>query len=303
MIVEIPESITHVKPELNSPTNHFIPSAVILSTKITSNALAEPETLTPHASDDGSYEGSDVSDEPQEPRLTPDELGALFIDIYTFLTTLHYDKSHLKIPPPTGWPELTPESCAYFKSDYTIEVIRHLPYFDSTCIEYVHYKCKILDHTAFTQKDFEKHRNYHQDWEFWSSEGELMDPSNVVCIAVGHESFSRELWLNVKDCEIFEDFHAGDMLNAVPVEVFFENMKEQYKILKLIPGRRRITIEAEKVPERDGRIMEKEVTGQREEWGTDLDIQYVRQIYRDHGWPGSSTWRQHLRPSTSGWNP
>jgi len=114
-----------------------------------------------------------------------------------------------------------------------------------------------------------------------------MDPSDVVCIAVGHESFSRELWLNVKDCDIFEDFHAGDMLNAVSVEVFFENMKEQYKTLKLIPGRRRITIEAEKVPEHDGRITEKEVTGQTEEWGTDLNIQYARQIYRDHGWPGS----------------
>ncbi|QKD49446.2 uncharacterized protein FOBCDRAFT_236861 [Fusarium oxysporum Fo47] len=151
-----------------------------------------------------------------------------------------------------------------------MEVIRHLPYFDSTCIEYVHYKSKILDHTAFTQKDFEKHRNYHQGWEFWSSEGELMDPSDV-CMAVGHENFSRELWLNMKDCEIFEDFHAGDMLNAVPVEVFFENTKEQYKTLKLIPGRRRITIEAEKVPERDGRITEKE---------------YVRQIYRYHEWTG-----------------
>ncbi|EXA43030.1 hypothetical protein FOVG_08063 [Fusarium oxysporum f. sp. pisi HDV247] len=275
MIAEIPESITYAKPEIVSPIKHLIHSAVILSTTITSNEMAEPETpLTPPAPDDGSYEGSDVSDEHQEPRLTPDELGALFIDFYTFLTTLKYDKSHLKIPPPTGWPELTPESCAYFKSDYAIEVIRHL-------------LRQHLYRISFTQKDFEKHRNYHQDWEFWSSEGELMDPSDVVCIAVGHESFSRELWLNVKDCDIFEDFHAGDMLNAVPVEVFFENMKEQYKTLKLIPGRRRITIEAEKVPEHDGRITEKEVTGQTEEWGTDLNIQYARQIYRDHGWPGS----------------
>ncbi|KAK2677783.1 hypothetical protein RAB80_006523 [Fusarium oxysporum f. sp. vasinfectum] len=242
MIAEIPESITYAKPEIVSPIKHLIHSAVILSTTITSNEMAEPETpLTPPAPDDGSYEGSDVSDEHQEPRLTPDELGALFIDFYTFLTTLKYDKSHLKIPPPTGWPELTPESCAYFKSDYAIEVIRHL----------------------------------------------LRQHLDVVCIAVGHESFSRELWLNVKDCDIFEDFHAGDMLNAVSVEVFFENMKEQYKTLKLIPGRRRITIEAEKVPEHDGRITEKEVTGQTEEWGTDLNIQYARQIYRDHGWPGS----------------
>lgn len=76
-----------------------------------------------------------------------------------------------------------------------------------------------------------------------------MDPSDVVCIAVGHESFSRELWLNVKDCEIFEDFHAGDLLDAVPVEGFFDNLKEQYQSLKFIPGKRRITIEAENLPE------------------------------------------------------
>ncbi|KAF5568543.1 hypothetical protein FNAPI_88 [Fusarium napiforme] len=250
--------------------------------------MAEPETpLTPPESDGDSYEVSDVSDETQEPCLTPDELGAFFVDFYLFLTSLHYDKSHLKIPPPTGWSQITPERCGHFKSDYAIEVIRHLPYFNSACIEYVHYKSKLLDLTAFTLKDFEKHKNYHQDWEFWSSERGQLDPSDVVCIAVGHESFSRELWLNVKDCEIFEDFHAGDMLDAVPVEDFFDDLKERCQSLKLIPGKRRITSEAGKVPERDGRITEEEVTDQTGEWGTDLDIQYVRQIYRDHGWPGS----------------
>ncbi|KLP07041.1 uncharacterized protein FFB20_04654 [Fusarium fujikuroi] len=253
MIADIPESVTRAELDLNSPIKHFAPPAVILSTTITSNTMAEPENhLTPPASDDDSYEDSNVSDEPQEPRLTPHELGALFIDFYTFLTTLHYHKSYLKISLPTGWSELTPESCAHFKSDYAIQVIRHLPYFDSTCIEYVHYKSKLLDLTAFTQKDFEKHRNYHQDWEFWSSERELMDHGDVLCIAVGHESFRRELWLDVKDCEIFGDFHAGDMLDAVPVEDFFDNLKEQYQSLKLIPGKRRITIEAEKVPEHGG---------------------------------------------------
>ncbi|KAF9775398.1 hypothetical protein IL306_006498 [Fusarium sp. DS 682] len=240
--------------------------------------------LTPPSSDDSSYEGSDASDQPLEPRLTPEELGALFVDFYTFLTTLHYDKSHLKIPPPTGWPKLTPESCGHFKSNYAIEVIRHLPYFDSTCVEYIHFKSKLLDLTTFTREDFEKHKNYHYGSEFWPSEGEA-DPSDVVCLAVGHETFSRELWLMVKDCEIIEDFHAAFMLDAVPVETFFENLKEQYRSLKLIPGRRRITIEAEKVPETDRRIMEEEVNAQTDEWGTDLDVQYVRQIYRDHGWP------------------
>ncbi|CCT67848.1 uncharacterized protein FFUJ_14584 [Fusarium fujikuroi IMI 58289] len=274
MIAEIPESITRAELDLSSPIKHF--------------AMAEPETpLTPPASDGDSYEGSDISDEPQEPRLTPDEPRALLIGFYTFLTTLHYDKSYLKIPPQTGWPELTPDSCAHFKSDYAIQVIRHLPHFDNTCIEYVHYKSKLLDLIAFTLDDFEKHKNYHKDWGFWSSEGEQMDPSDVVCIAVGHESLSRELWLNVKDCEIFEDFLAGDMLDVIPVEQFFDYLKEQYETLKLIPGRRQVTIEVEKVPEHGGRITEEEVTNQTEEWGTDLDVQYVRQIYRDHGWPGS----------------
>ncbi|KAF5606322.1 uncharacterized protein FSUBG_6155 [Fusarium subglutinans] len=243
---------------------------------------------SPPPSDNGSYEGSDDGSEgPTNPRYTPEELGALFVDFYSFLTTLHYDQSDLKIPPPSGWPQITPESCGHYKSDYAIQVLRHLPYFDSTCTAYIHFKSKLLDLTAFTLEDFEKHKDYHQGREFWSSEGELMDDSNVVCIAVGHESFSRELWLNVMDCEIFEDFHAGDMLNAVPIETFFDNLKEQYETLKLIPGRNRITIEAEKVPEHDGRITEEAVKTQAEEWGTDLDIQYIRQVYRDYGWPES----------------
>ncbi|CVK86486.1 uncharacterized protein FMAN_06243 [Fusarium mangiferae] len=249
MIAEIPESITCEELDLDSPIKHFVPPAVTLSTTITSNAMAESENPpTPSASDDDSYEGSDVSNEPQEPRLTPDEPRTLFIDFYTFLTTLHYD---------------------------------------NTCIEYVHYKSKLLDLTAFNLDDFEKHKNYHQDWEFWSSEGEQTDPSDVVCIAVGHESFSRELWLNAKDCEIFEDFHAGDMLDAVPVEDFFSSLKEQYQSLKLTPGKSRITIEAENVPEHGGEVKEQDVTDQIEEWGTDLEVQYVSQIYQDHGSTGS----------------
>ncbi|KAF5644594.1 hypothetical protein F52700_2597 [Fusarium sp. NRRL 52700] len=173
----------------------------------------------PPPSDNGSYQGSsDGSDGPTQPRYTPEELGALFVDFYSFLTTLHYNKSDLKIPPPTGWPQITPESCGHYKADYAILALRHPPYFN---------------------------------------------------------------------CEIFEDFHAGDMLDAVPIETFFDNLKEQYKTLKLIPGRKRITIEAEKFPEHDGRITEEAVNTQAEEWGTDLDIQYIRQVYRDYGWPES----------------
>ncbi|KAG8670661.1 hypothetical protein FPOAC2_07488 [Fusarium poae] len=242
---------------------------------------------SPSSSGEESYDESDASDGTTEPRYTPKELQAIFVDFYSFMTTLTYDKSHLKIPPPIGWPQITPESCGHYKSDYAIEVIRHLPYFDSNCKSYIHYKSKLVDLTGFSLQDFERHKGRYKNWEFWSSEGELRDNGDVVCIAVGYESFGRELWLNVIDCEIFEDFHAGDMLDAVPVETFFANLREKYETLKLIPGKGRITIEAEDVPEHVGRITEEEVNNQKEEWGTDLDIQYVRQVYRDHNWPRS----------------
>ncbi|KAJ3469627.1 hypothetical protein MRS44_003692 [Fusarium solani] len=56
---------------------------------------------------------------------------------------------------------------------------------------------------------------------------------------------------------------------AVQVETFFKNLKEQYRSLKLIPGRGMITIEAEKTPERKDTITEAEVRAQIEEWGTE----------------------------------
>ncbi|CAJ0553233.1 Ff.00g117450.m01.CDS01 [Fusarium sp. VM40] len=240
---------------------------------------------SPPPSDDGSHD-SDSSEGYDEPRLTPQELGALFIDFYSFMTTLNYDKSDLKIPPPTGWPEITSESCGYFKSDYTIEVMRHLPYLNNKSTAQIHYRSKLLELTVWTAIDFKKHSETHEAMEFWSSEDE-QDPSDVICFAEGYGSYGRGLWLLVKDCEIIEELSEADVLSAVPVEEFFANLKEQYETLKLIPGERRIMIEAENVPDRKERITEDEVNSQTQEWGTDLDIQYVRQIYRDHGWPHS----------------
>lgn len=234
-------------------------------------------------SEDGSYDDSDASE--QEPRYTPEELGSIFLDFYRFLTILHYDGVDLKVPPPGGWPQITPESCAHFKSDYAIKVLRHLPYFVNRGTDYIHFKSRLLDFTALSYEDFEEQADRHEDTlEFWSNEG-LQDPSDVVCLTQGFESFGRELWLIVKDCEMIEDMIEGDMLTAVPIETFFNNLKEQYRALKLIPAQGRITIEAGKTPERESRISEEEVNAQTETWRTNLDVQYVRQIYRQHGWP------------------
>lgn len=71
----------------------------------------------------------------------------------------------------------------------------------------------------------------------------------MVCIAEGYGTAGRVLWLLVKDCEITEHLAKVDMMSEVTVEDFFSNLKEQYENLKLIPGKSRITIEAENIPE------------------------------------------------------
>ncbi|KAK6700787.1 hypothetical protein SNK04_010725 [Fusarium graminearum] len=238
---------------------------------------------SPPSSDDGSYDSDENSG---EPRLTPQELGALFVDFYSFMATLNYDKSELKIPPPTGWPGITTESCGGTKSDYAVEVLRHLPYFNSKGKSHIHYKSKLWDLTTWTADDFEKHREIYDFVEFWSSESE-QDPGDVICIAEGYESYGRGLWLLVNDCEIIEDMLKADTLSSVPVEEFFAKLKDQYERLQLIPGEDKVSIEAENVPERHERISEEEVNSQSVEWRTDLDVQYIRQVYRDYGWPHS----------------
>ncbi|OAG04648.1 uncharacterized protein CC84DRAFT_1187660 [Paraphaeosphaeria sporulosa] len=60
---------------------------------------------------------------------------------------------------------------------------------------------------------------------------------------------------------------------------------EQHDGIRLIPCPGRETEEAESVPEREEHIDQSEVLAQELEWGTDLDWQFVRQVYREFGWP------------------
>ncbi|SPJ71633.1 uncharacterized protein FTOL_01361 [Fusarium torulosum] len=240
---------------------------------------------SPPPSDD---EGSDDSDGSVQPPYTPEELGAMFLDFYKFLTTLHYDEASLKIPPPTGWPQITRESpkFAHFKSDYTLEVLRHLPYFNKEPLVQFYPRSELLDFTEISRETLEFYQAYDGDSEFWSTEDEV-DEKDVVGFSRARANGSL-FYLLVKDCEVIEDLIEGSgAQSSIPVEEFFENLKERYQTLKLIPARERETIDAERIPEIERRIMEEEVHAQAEDWETELDIQYIRQVYRDHGWPNS----------------
>jgi len=105
-------------------------------------------------------------------------------------------------------------------------------------------------------------------------------------IAQGYESGGRDFWLNVQHGEIMEDMIRCDWVGSFDVKGFFDRMKEDYRSLNLIPCLGRTTNDlASRTPERSDEIDVEEVRAQTEHWGTDLDVQYVRQIYRKHGWP------------------
>ncbi|OAQ63637.1 hypothetical protein VFPPC_09706 [Pochonia chlamydosporia 170] len=197
---------------------------------------------------------------------TPSELADLLSNFYQFLSTLHYDPAELQHPPTGGWPGLTTRAFGNWK--------------DKTVVE-----SKLIDYaTADLEMIKSDCTDREEDIEFWSTKGKR-HRKYIVYLAFGHESGGRELLLNVRDGEIIEDVLETDTLSPCDVRRYLNKLKLAYRSLKLIPCVGRITIEADKVPETVRKITEEEVLAQSVNWGTALDVQYVRQLYREHGWP------------------
>lgn len=228
--------------------------------------------------DDASETSSEVL-----PRYTPEELAAIFLDFYQFLTTLHYKPEDLKVPPAEGWGDRIP---SYGKSDFAVEVLRRLPYLNSDELAAIHYKSTLLDYTTLPHDFFTRgEKDTADEYYDFLREDYDVDPADVVFIATGYESGGRELLLDVLRGEIAEDIIRCDNISGVDVKEYFATLKEDYRSLRLIPCAGNVTIEAQDVPERDKEITEAEVRAQSKSWWTDLDAQYVRQAYRSHGWP------------------
>lgn len=227
--------------------------------------------------------GSDFSQR-TTPLYTADEISAMFVDFYEFLTTLHYDPAHLQIPPLEGWPTLTAEFCAPLASGYALEVMRRLPYFDEETRADIHYKSRLINYASYDRENFQGY-DRRVGLEFYSARGEEVDPRYIICIAAGRESSGRDLFLNVMDGKITEDMIRMQQLDAVDIKPFLDSLREAYQTLKLIPCPGRVIIEAWDVEVGADEITKEQVISQEQEWGTELDVQYVRQVYRRHGWP------------------
>lgn len=263
-----------------------IPFAVAQLKVVTKTiTMTEPGsgTQSPASAASSPGDSSNYSDDSNRPYpYTAAEFGEIFLDFYTFLATLHYRLEDLKIPPSDGWPQITPEYHQGLKSDFAIEVMRHLPYFKYRAA--IHYKSGLIDYTVLRQKEFRQMAEMDSDEEFYSDSGEV-DSADVFRIAWGHESGGREFFLNVKQGEITDEQIRCNTVGTYDVQEFFDDLKESYRNLRLIPSIGRITIEADRIEEREEKISLEEVKAQTEEWGSDLDVQYLRQLYREHGWP------------------
>ncbi|MEV2194813.1 hypothetical protein AB0I02_28115 [Streptomyces phaeochromogenes] len=233
-----------------------------------------------------------MQDEEKLPVYSASEISAIFLDFFTFLTTLHCHPDNIAMPPPGGWPGYTPENCADFKSDFAIEVLRNLPYlfmggsdpWDS--VGQIHYKSHVRDYTTF---DIERLTDQEYLWIDEETEEDAPVPDHAFIFAQGFESGGRTIFLDVLEGKVLEVEIRCDAFHE-DLKKYFEDLKEKYRTLELIPCPDQEMIEASAwrvPPEKPGEVFsEEEVLMQTvESWGTHLDIQYTRQLYRAYGWP------------------
>ncbi|KAH6964795.1 hypothetical protein EDB82DRAFT_511012 [Fusarium venenatum] len=129
------------------------------------------------------------------------------------------------------------------------------------------------------------------DNELWSKRRDtIIDLHDVSPLALDHETGGIHLWLNVGDGEITDEENKFQQSDPMDIKEYFNGLKEAYRNLALIPCPGRVTIEVlhpvDELPE-GKTITEGEVIAQKQWWPTDLDIQYIRQLYREFGWPNA----------------
>jgi hypothetical protein len=240
--------------------------------------------------DAASEAGSSASDDSEQPPYSIEELAAIFTDFYKSLATLHYDPVDLKMPPPQGWDTaLFPTTIVSSKSEDVVALMQHLPYFtENQKSTHIHYKSKLVDYT-----DVEGHDNAEMYDGFLEDVGAWLDHdddmvnrrSDLLVIAGGYESGGRTFILDVLRGEMIEDIIRCNTCGPVDVNDFLEDLKNKLRSLELIPCPGRETQETAAGPANAVAISEEEVRAQTEHWGTDLDLQFVRQVYRQYGWP------------------
>lgn len=163
--------------------------------------------------------------------------------------------------------------------------------FDDAPEALLHFNSRLLDYTQMSLEDVEGQFSVMGDvlegWHYSLRRDMEIDASNTFPFSLGYGAGGKVMYLNVWDGEVSEANLLTDMGEPVEIRSYFGKLREYFESLRLIPCYNRIVIKAENVPEHTGVISEGQVVAQPEEWGTELDIQYIRQLYRGFGWPSA----------------
>lgn len=234
-----------------------------------------------------SLDGSDydrAADMHRAPLHTPQQMAALLLDLYTFLTALHYDPADLKVAPADGWPDLTPEHCTHFRGDYALQVLRHLPYLGGRPPQLLHYQCEVVDYTVVDRGWFVKHHMDSDIEEWWSTLSQV-PAAWMLPLALGVGAQASSFYLNVVDAEVCEVVSGLGDAPPKPLAAWVAEMKELFARLRLIPCDGKLTLVCKDVKDTEERIGEDEFRAEEGYFPTDLDVRFVRQVYREYGWP------------------
>ncbi|RYP75806.1 hypothetical protein DL770_007323 [Monosporascus sp. CRB-9-2] len=221
-----------------------------------------------------------------------DEYVAAITDFYTVVTNLHIPRSTLKHPPPGGWPNITPESCAGFgKSDFVVDLLKHLPYISDgeprSLVTQVHYKCNVLDYSVVSPEEFSSDRLKLGELVAYSDE----DPAtaDTVVLAEGYESGGFYILLNTATGEVIEEMIQYNRTYEDDAMTYFATLVEDYRTLRLIPvpGFNTIDLMADVSDVPAAELPDPRAQDPDKGLRTETNVRWLRHIYRKHGWPGA----------------
>ncbi|KAK3182543.1 hypothetical protein K4F52_006183 [Lecanicillium sp. MT-2017a] len=238
--------------------------------------------------------------EDDTPPFTPQQLGGMILDYYQFLATLYFDPDELRVPPKAGWPQLTNEYCANFKTPLALETLRHLPFWQSADndLEYMQiaeHNSRFINYLAvdeFAEFDTELYPVYEGYRQGRFHHTVEPDRSDCILLAKGHETGGVNLVLDTRRGIIIEDV-IGINLNHRDIEDYLGGLCDKFRSLQFIPSSKgRVTFDANGLADTAKRITEQDLVDQYIEdkenivdWGTDLELQLVQQVYREYRWP------------------
>ncbi|KAH6653223.1 hypothetical protein BKA67DRAFT_659857 [Truncatella angustata] len=224
---------------------------------------------------------------------TRDELAVFVSDFYIFLSRLCLPADALKLPPPGGWPNITPEATSCLeKTPFVVDLLKHLPYItDDGRSHYnrIHYKCYVVDYSVCSASDFAEHAsNFEWQEEMFGLAPEAVEHS--ILLADGYESGGRMMLLNTKTGELHVEMIRYDTDAVEDVGSYLGALKRRYETLDMvpIPGEEHFDENVEEEEEGYETILEDQVMAQeKEEYFTPskLDQRWVRHLYRSFGWP------------------